>query len=552
MTLFAAVNIWRWHPHPEVWVLVVGSDRAVRLRHPGDRADGRPDDEVIVTKAQIRWFVAAMVTLEVAADWPMHDIGEKYLYSVHMVQHLLLSFVLPPMVLLATPTWLARLVIGNGRGYRVMRWTTRVVPATIFFNVVVVFSHWPAVVALRSSTPGSTTGCTSWSSAVALNMWMGVCSPLPELRFTLLVQAGYLFLQSVVPTVPAGILVFSETVAYKSYNHAGRILGMTPIEDQQLAATIMKVGRRHLSLGDHRLPLHPVRDPGPGGRPRPGGAARPPGARRRLARAALQPPGAVQAAVRACRRADPHLGRGATAAGRCRPGTPRALGLGTCAHPLSRGAPASPRYGRPVLDVKLLRDEIDEVRGALGRRHIDLTDLDRAAALDRDHRAALAEAERLRAEVRRLSGAVAEARRGGDAEAADRLATESRAVGAAQAPADAEAARLAAELRTVLLGIPNLPAEDAPDGAGPEANVVVRVSGRSRPGPTTSTCRTGRSAPPGAGSTRSGPCGCRARCSTCSAATAPASCGPSPNWPWTATPTPGRRSVPRRWCEPRR
>ncbi|HEY2332081.1 MAG TPA: serine--tRNA ligase [Acidimicrobiales bacterium] len=130
-----------------------------------------------------------------------------------------------------------------------------------------------------------------------------------------------------------------------------------------------------------------------------------------------------------------------------------------------------------MLDVKLLRDEIDEVRGALGRRHIDLTDLDRAAALDRDHRAALAEAERLRAEVRRLSGAVAEARRGGDAEAADRLATESRAVGAAQAPADAEAARLAAELRTVLLGIPNLPAEDAPDGAGPEANVVVRVSG---------------------------------------------------------------------------
>ncbi|HEY2332080.1 MAG TPA: cytochrome c oxidase assembly protein [Acidimicrobiales bacterium] len=241
MTLFAAVNIWRWHPHPEVWALVVGliGMYAYAIRVIGPTAT--QDDEVIVTKAQVRWFVAAMVTLEVAADWPMHDIGEKYLYSVHMAQHLLLSFVLPPMALLATPTWLARLVIGNGRGYRVVRWTTRVVPATIFFNVVVVFSHWPAVVALSVKYSWFHYSLHFLVVAVALNMWMGICSPLPELRFTLLVQAGYLFLQSVVPTVPAGILVFSETVAYKSYNHAGRILGMTPIEDQQLAATIMKV-----------------------------------------------------------------------------------------------------------------------------------------------------------------------------------------------------------------------------------------------------------------------------------------------------------------------
>ncbi len=228
-------------PTFEVWALVLGLIGmyvyAIRVIGP----TATQDDEVIVTKAQIRWFIAAMVTLEVAADWPMHDIGEKYLYSVHMGQHLLLSFVLPPMALLATPTWLARLVIGDGRGYRVIHWTTRVVPATIFFNVVVVFSHWPAVVADSVAYSWFHYGLHFLVVAVALNMWMGVCSPLPELRFTLLVQAGYLFLQSVVPTIPAGILVFSETVAYKSYNHAGRIFGLTPIEDQQLAATIMKV-----------------------------------------------------------------------------------------------------------------------------------------------------------------------------------------------------------------------------------------------------------------------------------------------------------------------
>ena len=48
--------------------------------------------------------------LWVAADWPVHDIGEQYLYLVHMSQHLVLTLVVPPVMLLATPEWLARLV----------------------------------------------------------------------------------------------------------------------------------------------------------------------------------------------------------------------------------------------------------------------------------------------------------------------------------------------------------------------------------------------------------------------------------------------------------
>ncbi len=241
MGVFAAVNLWRWYPHPEVWALVLGliGLYVYAIKVIGPKATHA--DEQVVTRAQVWWFVAAMVTLEIAADWPIHDIGENYLYSVHMVQHLLLTMVLPPMVLLATPTWLARMVVGGGRGYRLVRWTSRLVPATILFNVMVVFSQWPAVVEASVSHSSVHYGLHFVIVGTAINMWMGVCSPLPELRFSLLVQAGHLFLQSVVPTIPAGILVFSETVAYKSYNHAGRILGLTPIEDQQLAATIMKV-----------------------------------------------------------------------------------------------------------------------------------------------------------------------------------------------------------------------------------------------------------------------------------------------------------------------
>ncbi|MGD9798485.1 MAG: serine--tRNA ligase [Acidimicrobiia bacterium] len=133
-----------------------------------------------------------------------------------------------------------------------------------------------------------------------------------------------------------------------------------------------------------------------------------------------------------------------------------------------------------MLDVKLLRDDPDAVKAALARRRIDLAEVDEAVRIDRAHRAALAEAERLRSEVKRLSAEVGRARRDGDTDAADRLAAESRSLGDRQALADGEAGRLAGELRQVLLGIPNLPSPAAPDGAGPDDNPVVRTVGADR------------------------------------------------------------------------
>jgi putative membrane protein len=181
------------------------------------------------------------VTLWFAIDWPMHDIAEEYLYFVHMTQHLLLSFAIPPMLLLATPTWLARLVVGQGRGYRILKQMTRLVPATLFFNAVVVFSHWPAVVDNVVNHAALHYGVHVLVVFSALIMWMGVCGPLPELRFSLGVQMPYLFLQSVIPTVPAGWLTVADGVVYKSYDRAYRLWGIGAVNDQQLAGMEMKV-----------------------------------------------------------------------------------------------------------------------------------------------------------------------------------------------------------------------------------------------------------------------------------------------------------------------
>ena len=77
-----------------------GGARRASRRSRGARSGGSP---------------SGIVLLWLAADWPIHDIGEQYLYFVHMIQHLVLTLVVPPVMLLATPEWLARLVVGEGR-----------------------------------------------------------------------------------------------------------------------------------------------------------------------------------------------------------------------------------------------------------------------------------------------------------------------------------------------------------------------------------------------------------------------------------------------------
>jgi putative membrane protein len=172
----------------------------------------------------------------------VHDLGEQYLYGVHMGQHLLLSLIVPPMALLATPTWLARMLVGDGRGYRVLRRLARPVAATIIFNGVVVFTHWPAVVNASVANGVLHYGVHVVVVATALLMWLPVAGPLPELRLSLPSQMGYLFLQSIIPTVPAGWLTFADGIVYRAYDVVPRVFGLSVAHDQQMAGMLMKIG----------------------------------------------------------------------------------------------------------------------------------------------------------------------------------------------------------------------------------------------------------------------------------------------------------------------
>jgi putative membrane protein len=238
----ASADFWRWQPHPEVWLLVAALAAsywfaAVRI---GRRVmpRGRP----AVTRSQIAWFAAGLVVMEVAADWPMHDVAEEYLYSVHMTQHLLLTFVMPPLLLLGTPTWLARLVVGDGRAWAVLRRAGRPVVAGLVFNLLVAVSHWPAFVNLSVSSGPVHYAAHVVLVTAAVLMWLPVAGPFPELRISLPAQMVYLFLMSVIPTIPAAWLTFADGVLFSAYDVPYRLWGVTIRSDQQAAGLIMKLG----------------------------------------------------------------------------------------------------------------------------------------------------------------------------------------------------------------------------------------------------------------------------------------------------------------------
>ncbi|MGO8870663.1 MAG: serine--tRNA ligase [Acidimicrobiales bacterium] len=128
-----------------------------------------------------------------------------------------------------------------------------------------------------------------------------------------------------------------------------------------------------------------------------------------------------------------------------------------------------------MIDIRLVRDDSVAVKAALGRRGVDPADIDRLVELDAAARGAVGRRDELRAEVRALSKEVGEARRAGDTAAADELAARSRTLGDEERSLHAVADAAQEDVRQALLYLPNLPAPDAPDGDGPDDNVVARM-----------------------------------------------------------------------------
>lgn len=229
--------------HPDVWLIVGGLAAAYAIALVRLGPIHAPDPRRVVTRWQLTCFTAGVVAMWVASDWPVHELAERYLYSVHMVQHLTYSMVCAPLLLLGTPAWLARLVLTRLRLLGVTRSLARFLPATIVFNAVVVVMHVPAVVSAGLGSGLVHFGLHSLVLVSSLVVWMPIVSPLPEVpRLQPPLQMAYLFLQSLLPTIPSAFLSYGDHPLYRDYEHFARLWGISAQSDENVAGIIMKTG----------------------------------------------------------------------------------------------------------------------------------------------------------------------------------------------------------------------------------------------------------------------------------------------------------------------
>lgn len=201
-----------------------------------------------VTGAQrARWYAGVLV-LWIASGWPVHDLAEETLFTFHMVEHLLIGYVVPPLLLTGIPRWLADATIG--RVARVIRPLAHPAVAFFVFNGALVLLHWPEAVTWQNTIETTHFLFHALMFAAGILMWLPVFSPTPAIpRLAPPMRMLFLFVNTIIPTVPASFLTFSSEALYPVYGDSAAAWGLSPIADQTIAGLIMKLGGGLYLLG---------------------------------------------------------------------------------------------------------------------------------------------------------------------------------------------------------------------------------------------------------------------------------------------------------------
>jgi putative membrane protein len=180
-----------------------------------------------VERRQVTLFLLGLLVAFCSLQGPLHELSDYYSFSAHMVQHLLVTMIMPPLLFKGMPVWLIDRALGAKWIFPIARFILSPFIAFALFNIVFALWHVPAF----------------------YQTWWPVFSPsalLPRLSEPW--QIFYLFAQSLIPTVLGALITFADFVMYPFYAAAPRVINLPPIEDQQIAGLIMWLGGASIVL----------------------------------------------------------------------------------------------------------------------------------------------------------------------------------------------------------------------------------------------------------------------------------------------------------------
>jgi putative membrane protein len=192
---------------------------------------------------QVIAFALGIATLLLALHSPLHHLADDYLFSAHMVQHLVLTLVVPPLLLLGTPDWVIRPVLDRPLVRRAARSPLYPVVAFAIFNIPFAFIHFPALYDGLFGTEASHRATHVALLVTAAITWLPLVSPLPDVipRLSAPARMLYCFVQTLPGALVGALLTFVDWVIYRHYGAKPMLLGVSPIADQQVGGLLMWV-----------------------------------------------------------------------------------------------------------------------------------------------------------------------------------------------------------------------------------------------------------------------------------------------------------------------
>jgi len=241
---------WSWQAYPGVWLFVLaiglaywwffGLGSRPDARQGRTHAEGTAAGLGLPARGWPGWFLAGLLCLWLALDWPIGALGAGYLASVHMLQFVLITLIAPPLMLLGVPAGRPELRAGSRS---LLRLATHPLVALVLFNLVIILTHLPSVVdTLMASQLGSFLIDLVWLAGGVVFWWPIILDSPARPGFGHPMKIGYLILATIVNTGTFLYLTFSELPVYSIYELAPPVYGIPARDDQRVAGLLMKVG----------------------------------------------------------------------------------------------------------------------------------------------------------------------------------------------------------------------------------------------------------------------------------------------------------------------
>lgn len=207
------------------------------------------DPGATLPRGEIALFYSGLIITYLAVGSPLDQIGEQFLFSVHMVQHILLIYVSPVLFILGTPQWLIDWVLKPKCVRKTMRTLTYPVSGGILFLFIFTLWHVPALyeAALQDKRIHVLEHWTVFLPSI-LMLWpyLTTSKRIPRSRYGIQMLGIFLLMVGQLPVF--AFLTFAGEPLYPTYLWAPRIIDLDPLSDQVLGGIIMKVTNMIFSL----------------------------------------------------------------------------------------------------------------------------------------------------------------------------------------------------------------------------------------------------------------------------------------------------------------